>query len=100
MRGVDGGKLVKGVKLHALCDKHGSLLDLELTPANIDDRAGASAMLPRLAVLGFQGDVLGDSSFKGASFAQIAIEHDVHVSVSPASTPDLRPDRRGLEHGG
>ena len=25
MRGIDGGKLVKGVKLHAICDKHGSL---------------------------------------------------------------------------
>jgi len=48
-RGIDDGKLIKGVKLHALCDKHGSLLDLELTPAHVDDRAGAASMLPRLA---------------------------------------------------
>jgi transposase len=34
VRGIDGGKLVKGVKLFAVCDKHGSLLDLELRPAN------------------------------------------------------------------
>ena len=87
-RGIDGGKLIKGVKLHALCDKHGSLLDLELTPANVDDRAGASAMLPRLADLGFQGDLLGDSSFKGAPFARVALAYDIHVSVSPGSSSD------------
>src|SRR3954466_3847901 len=40
-RGIDGGKLIKGVKLLVICDKHGSLLDLELRPANVDDRAGA-----------------------------------------------------------
>jgi transposase len=87
-RGIDGGKLVKGVKLHAICDKHGSLLDLELTPANVDDRAGARPMLPRLAELGFQGDLLGDSSFKGAPFARAALAHDIHVSVCPGATPD------------
>jgi len=27
-RGIDGGKLIKGVKLLVICDKHGSLLDL------------------------------------------------------------------------
>src|SRR5687768_11815624 len=37
-RGVDGGKLVKGIKVLAICDKHGSLLELELQPANTDDR--------------------------------------------------------------
>src|SRR5215213_4690419 len=65
-RGIDGGKLVKGVKLLALCDKHGSMLDLALQPANVDDRAGLLPLLPHLAALGFQGDLLGDSSFKGA----------------------------------
>ena len=90
MRGIDGGKLVKGIKLHAICDKHGSLLDLELTPANVDDRAGILPMLPRLAGLGFQGDLLGDSSFKGAPFAQAALKHDIHVSVSPGASCDGR----------
>jgi transposase len=89
-RGIDGGKLVKGVKLHAVCDKHGSLLDLELTPANVDDRAGTLPMLARLGELGFQGDLLGDSSFKGAPFAEAALDHDIHVSVSPGATSDGR----------
>jgi transposase len=32
VRGIDGGKWVLGVKLFAVCDKHGPLLDLELQP--------------------------------------------------------------------
>jgi transposase len=89
-RGIDGGKLVKGVKLFAICDKHGSLLDLELQSANTDDRAGTLPPLPRLATLGFQGDLLGDSGFKGAPFAAAALVHDIHVSVSPGGTRDGR----------
>ena len=42
--------------------------------------------LPRLAALGFEGDLLGDSGFKGAPFAAAAIGHDIHVSVSPGGT--------------
>jgi hypothetical protein len=33
-RSIDGGKLVKGIKLCVACDKHGQLLDLELHSAN------------------------------------------------------------------
>ena len=87
-RGIDGGKLVKGIKLLAICDKHGSLLDLELRPANVDDRAGTLPILPRLAALGFQGDRLGDSGFKGDPFAAAARVHDIHVSASPGGTRD------------
>lgn len=67
-RGIDGGKLVKGIKLNVVCDKHGSLVDLELVPANTGDRAAALPMLPRLAELGFQSDLLGDNGYKGAPF--------------------------------
>jgi transposase len=87
-RGIDGGKRVKGVKIFAVCDKHGSLLELELKPANTDDRAGPLPMLPRLAALGFEGDLLGDSGFKGAPFASAALMHDIPVSVSPGGTRD------------
>ncbi len=89
-RGIDGGKLIKGIKLFVASDKHGSLLDLELHPANTDDRTGILPTLPRLAALGFQGDLLGDSGFKGAPLAAAALEHDIHVSVSPGGTRDGR----------
>jgi transposase len=95
-RGIDGGKLVKGIKLCVVCDKHGSLLDLELHPANTDDRAGALPTLPRLAALGFEGDLLGDSGFKGVSFATAALAHDIHVSVSPGGTRHGRFLPRGI----
>src|SRR3954468_6820750 len=95
-RGIDGGKLVKGIKLCVVCDKHGSLLDLELHPANSDDRAGILPALPRLAALGFQGDLLGDSGYKGAPFAEAALEHDIHVVVSPGGTRDGRFLPRGI----
>src|SRR4051812_6552214 len=49
--------------------------DLELTPANTDDRVGATPMLLRLAELGFQGDLLGDSGYKGMPFARAALDH-------------------------
>jgi transposase len=85
-RGFDGGKLVKGIKLLVVCDKHGALLDLEPHPANTDDRAGILPALPRLAALGFEGDLLGDRGFKGGPFAEAALEHDIPVSVSPGGT--------------
>jgi hypothetical protein len=52
--------------------------------------AGILPTLPRLTALGFQGDLLGDSGFKGAPFAAAALEHDIHVSVSPGRTRDGR----------
>jgi hypothetical protein len=70
-----------------VCDKHGSLIDLEVTPANHDDRASA---LPRRAELGFQGDLLGDSGYKGQPFAEAARTHDIEASVSPGGTADGR----------
>src|SRR4051812_9212189 len=46
--------------------------------------------LPRLAALGFEGDLLGDSGFKGAPCAAAALEHNNHVLVSPGGTRDGR----------
>src|SRR5919112_218356 len=43
-----------------------------------------------LAALGFQGDLLGDSGFKGEPFAAAALDHDIHVAVSPGGTRDGR----------
>ncbi|SDB59477.1 hypothetical protein SAMN02927895_02306 [Belnapia rosea] len=57
------------MKLFAVCDKHGSLLDLELQPANTDDRTGVLPMLPRLVALGIEGDLLGDSGHRGPAMA-------------------------------
>jgi hypothetical protein len=47
-------------------------------------------MLSRLAELGSQGDLMGDSGYKGMPFAQAALDHDIHVSVSPGGTRDAQ----------
>jgi hypothetical protein len=81
---------VKGTKLFAICDKYNSLLGLERHPASSDDRAGTRPILPRLAAIGFQWNLLGDSGFKGALFAAAALEQDLHVAASPSGTRDGR----------
>jgi len=89
-RGIDGGRLVEGIEVLVVCDEHGSPLGLELRPADTDARAGILPALPRLAALGFRGDLLGDSGFKGAPFAAAALGHDIHASVSPGGTREGR----------
>jgi hypothetical protein len=89
-RGFGGGEPVKGIKLFVASDKHGSPLDPEPDPADTDDRAGIPPTLPRLAALGFEGDPLGGSGFKGAPFAAAALAHDIHVAVSPGGTREGR----------
>ena len=93
-RGIDGGKLIKGVKLFAIGDKHGSLFELELGPANTDDRTGTRPTLPRLAALGFQGDLLGDSGFTGVLFATAALAELDRTEESQISLTD--PDSRAM----
>lgn len=51
---------------------------------------GTLPSLPRLAALGFQGDLLGDSGFKGDPFAAAALAYDIDVSVAPGGTRDGR----------
>ena len=46
--GIDCGKWIKSIKRQVICSKHGPVLELELTPANLDDRASAGPMLSRL----------------------------------------------------
>jgi transposase len=48
-------------------------------------------MLPRLAELGFQGDLLGDSGYKGMPFAQAALDHDIHVSPGETRNGQFLP---------
>ena len=99
IRGIDGGKTSQGREAFAVCDKHGSLLDLELRrPTRTTARAPADAA--RLAALGFQGDLLGDNGYKGQPFAAAALEHDIDVSVSPGGTPDGRFMPNGVQVGG
>ena len=61
-RSIDGGKNIKDIKLHVVCDKHGSLIDLEVTGRRAGDRVprhGVRAQsVLRLSVLRLAGQFM------------------------------------------
>lgn len=67
--GYDGNKKIKGRKGHILVDTLGNLLDVVVSVTNVNDRAGAKALLTKIerqiamrllkiwADKGYQGDL-------------------------------------------
>src|SRR3954468_11913506 len=64
-RGFDGGKKIKGIKIHLAVDKYGFPLAITVSPANIHDSKGIVPVLRQLAGRGFKGTALGDLSYRG-----------------------------------
>ncbi len=64
-RGVDGGKRIRGIKLHLAVDKHGFPLALDVSPGNVHDARGIVPVLRQLAKQGFRGTALGDLGYRG-----------------------------------
>src|SRR4051794_34579281 len=64
-RGFDGGKKIKGIKIHLAVDKYGFPLAITVSPANIHDSKGIVPVLHQLAGRGFKGTALGDLSYRG-----------------------------------
>ena len=62
-RGFDGGKKIKGIKIHFAVDKYGFPLAITVSPANVHDSKGIVPVLHQLA--GFKGTALGDLSYRG-----------------------------------
>src|SRR6187401_1077251 len=54
-RGIDGGKKIRGVKIHVVVDKYGIPLAIDVSPANRHDTKGIVPVLRRLAEGGFEG---------------------------------------------
>src|ERR1700693_698749 len=69
-RGVDGGKKIKGVKIHVAVDKYGFPLGIDVSPANRHDTKGIVPVLRQLADGGFQGTALGDLGYRGERLAK------------------------------
>ena len=61
-RGLDGGKKIKGIKIHLAVDKYGFPLAIDISPANRHDSKGIVPVLHQLAGRGFKGTALGDLS--------------------------------------
>ena len=64
-RGFDGGKKIKGIKVHLAVDKYGFPLAITVSPANRHDSKGIVPVLHQLAGRGFKGTALGDLSYRG-----------------------------------
>jgi hypothetical protein len=62
-RGFDGGKKIKGIKIHLAVDKYGFPLAINVSAANRHDSKGIIPVLHQLA--GFKGTALGDLSYRG-----------------------------------
>jgi hypothetical protein len=70
-RGFDGGKKIKGIKIHLAVDKYGFPLAIHVSAANMHDSKGIVPVLHQLA--GFKGTALGDLSYRGERLAGEAL---------------------------
>ena len=71
-RGFDGGKKIKGIKVHLAVDKYGFPLAISVSPANRHDSKGIVPVLHQLAGRGFKGTALGDLSYRGQRLSKPA----------------------------
>src|SRR3954454_12805788 len=71
-RGFDGGKKIKGIKIHLAVDKYGFPLAINLSAANRHDSKGIVPVLHQLAGRGFKGTALGDLSYRGQRLSKVS----------------------------
>src|SRR6187455_566570 len=85
-RGFDGGKKIKGIKIHLAVDKHGFPLAINVSAANMHDSKGIVPVLHQLA--GFKGTALGDLSYRGKRLSK---RHSASPSnPAPTAEPSFR----------
>jgi hypothetical protein len=80
-RGFDGGKKIKGIKIHLAVDKYGFPLAIHVSPANRHDSKGIVPVLPQLAGRGFKGTALGDLGYRGERLAGEALG----ITIQPSA---------------
>jgi transposase len=70
-RGIDGGKKIRGVKIHVAVDKYGIPPAIDVSPANRHDTKGIVPVLRALADGGFRGPALGDLGYRGERLSKV-----------------------------
>ncbi|MBP2233472.1 hypothetical protein J2847_006810 [Azospirillum agricola] len=65
VRGVDGGKKIRGIKFQLGLEKYGIPLAIDASPANVHDTKGIVPVLRQLAGHDFQGPAIGDLGYRG-----------------------------------
>ena len=87
-RGFDGGKKIKGIKIHLAVDKYGFPLAINVSPANRHDSKGIVPVLHQLAGRGFKGTALGDLSYRGQRLSKPARRSASPSNPAPAVTAE------------
>jgi transposase len=81
--GYDGHKKRKGSKIHAAMDTLGELLALQVTPANVSERAQVGKLATAVQAVTGQSVELGfvDQGYTGDDPAAAAAEHGIRLEV-------------------
>ena len=82
-RGFDGGKKIKGIKIHLAVDKYGFPLAITVSPANRHDSKGIVPVLHQLAGRGFKGTALGDLSYRGQRLSKAG--EALGITIQPSA---------------
>jgi len=82
-RGFDGGKKIKGIKIHLAVDKYGFPLAITVSPANVHDSKGIVPVLHQLAGRGFKGTALGDLSYRGQRLSKAG--EALGITIQPSA---------------
>lgn len=82
-RGFDGGKKIKGIKIHLAVDKYGLPLAINVSPANRHDSRGIVPVLYQLAGRGFKGTALGDLSYRGQRLSKAG--EALGIAIEPSA---------------
>jgi transposase len=88
-KGYDGGKMVSGIKRHIAVDTNGLLHGVEVTTANVTDRAGALLVAVRHKEnFSHVEKVLADGGYTGETFAD-EIKRLIGASVEVVKRSEL-----------
>ncbi|CAO3358958.1 transposase [Azospirillum melinis] len=79
--GLDGGKRIRGIKIHLAVEKYGIPLAIDAAPANMHDTKGIVPVLREIARRGFQGPVIGDLGYRGECLANAG--ETLGITVQP-----------------
>lgn len=93
-RGVDGKKMVKGIKRHILTCSLGFVLAVVVTAANVHDTAAVGLVLDKAAAAGWQPKRVNvDGIYTGARMDAAVTPHGLEVQVSskPSDVPGFTP---------
>ena len=87
-RGFDGGKKIKGIKIHLAVDKYGFPLAIDVSPANMHDSKGIVPVLHQLAGPASRGPPWAISATGASGWPRPARRSASPSNPAPAATAE------------